>query len=118
VELASVRVEARAATDRHISAAAVTISSGRAENLAGGASNARTGAPGRPSSMHLIRQEHERRLAAGEAQGAVSAEAAKLAYWFVTNHPNLPRAGRKAIENAIRATHRRLRESRAEKSTL
>lgn len=66
-----------------------------------------TGTAGRPTSMHLIRPEHMRRLAAGEAHTSVSAEASHLAEWFKSVHPDAPQPTAKTIENAIRAAHRR-----------
>lgn len=65
-----------------------------------------TGAPGRPTSMHLIRSEHRRRLDAGEAHDAVAAEARHLEAWFRKAHPMAPQPTAKAIENAIRTEHR------------
>jgi len=66
-----------------------------------------TGAPGRPSSMHLIRAEHRRRLDAGEAHESLAAEARYLAAWLAQQHPTAPRATAKTVENAIREAHRR-----------
>jgi len=66
-----------------------------------------TGAPGRPTSMHLIRPEHGRRLDACEAHGAVADESRHLAAWLREKHPNAPPLTPKAIENAIRTEHRR-----------
>jgi hypothetical protein len=65
-----------------------------------------TGAPGRPTSMHLIRPEHQRRLDAGEAHDAVASEARHLAAWFGEKHSKAPQPTAKAIENAIRDAHR------------
>jgi hypothetical protein len=65
-----------------------------------------TGTPGRPTSMHLIRAEHRRRLDAGEAHHSVKEEARHLAAWFAAAHPNAPQPTPKTIENGIRATHR------------
>jgi hypothetical protein len=66
----------------------------------------RTGAPGRPTSMHLIRAEHSRRLAAKEACASVSAEASHLAGWLRAAHPAAPPVTPKTIENGIREAHR------------
>ncbi len=65
-----------------------------------------TGAPGRPTSMHLIRPEHRRRLDAGEAHDAVADEARHLAAWFAEAHPKAPQPTAGTIANAIRAAHR------------
>ena len=65
-----------------------------------------TGAPGRPSSMHFIRAEHQRRLDEGEARERVAEEAKHLVAWFIEAHPTAPQPTAKTIENAIRAEHR------------
>jgi hypothetical protein len=65
-----------------------------------------TGTPGRPTSMHLIRAEHRRRLDAGEAHHSLAKEARHLAAWFAAAHPNAPQPTPKTIENGIPATHR------------
>jgi hypothetical protein len=65
----------------------------------------RTGAAGRPSSMHLIRPEHSRRLAAGEAHASLSREASHLREWLSKTHPKAPLPGVSALKNAIRGDH-------------
>jgi len=65
-----------------------------------------TGAPGRPTAMHLIKPEHRRRLDAGEAHESLADEARHLAAWLARQHPTAPRLTPKAIENAIREAHR------------
>lgn len=67
----------------------------------------RTGAPGRPSSMHLVRQEHARRLQAGKAEASLAAEARYLARWLRDTHPGEPPPTQKTIENRIRDQHHR-----------
>jgi hypothetical protein len=67
---------------------------------------ARTGAPGRPSSMHLIKSEHRARWGRGEAMESVGKEAEYLAGWFDRTHPGLPSVTKKTIENSIREEHR------------
>jgi hypothetical protein len=66
-----------------------------------------TGAPGRPTSMHIVRSEHRRRLDKGEAHESLAAEAGHLATWLAQQHPTAPQPTPKAIENAIREAHRR-----------
>jgi hypothetical protein len=62
-----------------------------------------TGAPGRPpKSMHLIKDEHARRVREGEAIQGVSAEAQALLQWLKTTSPKAPRPELKTIENNIR----------------
>lgn len=63
----------------------------------------RAGAPGRPSSMHLILNEFERRRAAGSCENSRSAEAERLAAWLKETHPDNPRATAKTIRNALPA---------------
>lgn len=70
----------------------------------------RTGAPGRPSSMHLVKREHTRRLGASEAEATVRAEAACLADWLRRTHPCAPPLTTKTVENGIRDRHRRHKE--------
>ena len=65
-----------------------------------------TGAPGRPTSMQLVHPEHQRRLDAGAAERALSAEAAALAAWLKKTYPNAPSLTVKTIENNIRERHR------------
>jgi len=65
-----------------------------------------TGAPGRPTSMHLIKPEHRRRLDKGEAHESLADEARYLAAWLAQQHPTAPQLTPKAIENAIREAHR------------
>jgi hypothetical protein len=63
-----------------------------------------TGAPGRPSSMHLILEEHRRRIDAGEKQ--ISAESRFLEKWFKARHRDLQPPTAKTIENRIRDAHK------------
>jgi hypothetical protein len=70
------------------------------------ASVAKTGAPGRPSPMHLITAEHEARWDRGEAHKSVRAEAKSLLKWFSRVHVSQPPPSSKTIENRIRETHR------------
>lgn len=65
-----------------------------------------SGAPGRPTSMHLIRAEHKRRLGTDTACSAVAHEAAHLEAWLIEKHPAMPKATAKSVENAIRPAHR------------
>jgi hypothetical protein len=69
----------------------------------------RTGAPGRPSSMHLVLGEFERRGAANELKARVCTEAAALAAWFSATHPGAPSPTAKTIENNIRSRFRAIK---------
>lgn len=66
----------------------------------------RTGAPGRPSAMHLVVAEHERRIKSSEARISLSEEARHLANWLRLAYPFVPPATPKTIENRIRDRHR------------
>lgn len=66
----------------------------------------RTGAPGRPSSMHLVLPEAERRRSQGETHARVKDEAAALLEWFEKTHPGLPALTEKTIRNKIASDHR------------
>lgn len=69
----------------------------------------RTGLPGPRSGIPLVLAEHRQRLAAGEAETSVTAEANYLCRWFAKNHPNAPPLSTKTIENRIREQHRKRR---------
>jgi hypothetical protein len=69
----------------------------------------RTGAPGRPTSMHIVLEELERRGLAGEIEAGVRAEAAALAKWFSAAYPGAPPLTAKTIENRIRSRFRALK---------
>jgi len=66
-----------------------------------------TGTPGRPSSMHLIEDEHRARWKRGEALAGVAAEARALHCWFRKTHPDKKPPKAETIENRIRPEHRR-----------
>jgi hypothetical protein len=67
----------------------------------------RTGAPGKPSAIRVIEDEHQRRITRGEAIDSVGEEAAHLKDWLDRSHPGAPKTTKKTIENRIRAAHRR-----------
>ena len=71
-----------------------------------GANSVRTGAPGRPTPIHLVRAEHKSRVAAGLAEDSVTREAAYLADWLSKAHPTVPQLKAKTIANNIRDNHR------------
>ncbi len=65
-----------------------------------------TGTAGRPTSMHLVRPEHRRRIEAGEAHDTLAAEARHLLDWLQRTHPQAPQPKPKTLGNAIRHEHR------------
>jgi hypothetical protein len=66
----------------------------------------RNGAPGRPSYMHLVEAEFKRRRDAGRLEPSLTKEAAALAAWFRTTHPQIKPYTPKAICNALRSLYR------------
>jgi len=72
-----------------------------------GALDYRTGAPGRPTSMHLVEQEWRDRWQRGDAETGIGAEAEALAEWLRTEHPDTPQLTPKTIKNRLRHKHRR-----------
>jgi hypothetical protein len=66
-----------------------------------------TGAPGRPTSMHLVELEYRDRWQRGEAKPDIGAEANALAEWLRTEHPDAPQLTPKTIANRLRHEHRR-----------
>jgi hypothetical protein len=62
----------------------------------------RTGLPGRPTIGHLIEAKLRRRIAAGEFNPTIKAEAEALREWAISTHPNAPAPTPKAIQNLIR----------------
>jgi|GEM_PF-5047707 hypothetical protein len=67
----------------------------------------RTGAPGRPTPMHLVEQEFRRRTEAGAVEDRVTRESEVLAIWLQNEHPSLPKLSAKAIRNKISPEYRR-----------
>lgn len=60
-----------------------------------------SGAPGRPTSMHLVREEFHRRRDAGLLAATVTQEAAALHEWFQKEHRSAHPLSRKTIRNNI-----------------
>lgn len=65
-----------------------------------------TGAPGRPTSMHLIDAEFTRRIETSRVKPTIAAESLVLSRWLKIEHPDMPRATPKTIENHIRDQYR------------
>lgn len=65
-----------------------------------------TGAPGRPSDMHLVLAEFERRLEARKIEASLAEQSRVLLGWFKLNHPDKQPPGRKTIENNLRDRYR------------
>jgi hypothetical protein len=62
----------------------------------------KTGAPGRPSSKHLVEPEAQRRLNAGEYPKTLAEFAKQLAKWLRQSHPEAAPMTEKTICNAVR----------------
>lgn len=70
-----------------------------------------TGAPGRPTSSHLVEQEARRRIEAGEALQTLAGEANHLAEWLSVTHPAAPKMTPKTIQEKIRPVFREPRNT-------
>jgi hypothetical protein len=68
----------------------------------------RSGSPGRPTTMHLIVAEFERRISQNLLNPDLNAEAEALATWAAKEHPHLARSTAKTIANNIRARYRKI----------
>ena len=65
-----------------------------------------TGAPGRPSSMHLIQQEFSARHERGQSATSITQEADELAKWLRKVHPKAAAVTAKTIKNRLSAEFR------------
>jgi hypothetical protein len=72
----------------------------------------RTGAPGRPSSMHLIVNELSARISAGNLEDTVTKQADTLSTWLSENHPAAPKPLPKSIKNKIASLFREAKNAR------
>jgi hypothetical protein len=68
-------------------------------NNAANVSDYRTGAPGRPTSSHLVEAELDRRIATGTVASGILKEARSLVNWLKSTHPFSPPMGEKTIKN-------------------
>lgn len=71
-----------------------------------------SGAPGRPSSMHLIEGEFQRRVNAREANPVLADEARSLRSWLVSAYPSAAPPSEKTIKNRLRAAHKGFMKAR------
>jgi hypothetical protein len=60
-----------------------------------------TGAPGRPTSMHLVERELDRRIAAGDSWPNKTSAAQELSDWLRLNHKYAPQLTPKTIRNKL-----------------
>ena len=72
----------------------------------------RSGAPGRPTSMHLVEAKFDARCARSEVASSLAEEARYLADWLRSAHPNAPPLTDKTIKNNLRAAYRQHNEAR------
>jgi hypothetical protein len=70
-----------------------------------------TGAAGRPTSMHLVAAEMEKRAAEGTLLPKISKEASQLSEWVKSQYPTLPAPKPKTISNSLREKYWSLRPS-------
>jgi hypothetical protein len=68
---------------------------------------ARSGAPGRPTSMHLVEAEFRARCDRGEIQATLRAESEALAAWLRDQHPSAPKLTPTTINNRLGAAFRK-----------
>jgi hypothetical protein len=71
----------------------------------------RTGAPGRPSSMHLILSEFERRRSSNALEPSLDMAAKALHLWLKGTYPKAAPASWTTIRDRIRRDYRRWKES-------
>ena len=65
----------------------------------------RTGAAGRPSSMHLLRGRFARRVDEGQIAKSLAGEVRVLREWFQREYPNEPTPAKKTAENGLRQVY-------------
>jgi len=72
----------------------------------------RTGVPGRPSSMHLVRAKFHERVRNQEIEPTLADEGRYLAEWCDTEYEGQPHLTAKTIENNIRIEYNRAKEKK------
>ena len=70
-----------------------------------------TGAPGRPTSMHLVESEFHRRAEEGLIASTLVEESKQLSEWLKRTYPKAPPATPKTIRNRSRDAYRALSSS-------
>jgi hypothetical protein len=78
-------------------------------NIANGSSLDRTGAAGRPTSMHLIEREMRSRAANGHLALTLSEETEILSQWLSDAHPDMPPVKPKSMGNSLRGIYNDLK---------
>lgn len=73
-----------------------------------------TGAPGRPSSMHLIEDEFQRRARQRLTAPTLGEESEFLANWLKRNHSKWPQPTPKTIKNNLRPEFRKVMHTKAQ----
>jgi hypothetical protein len=63
----------------------------------------KTGAPGRPSSMAVVMEEHRRRVTGGQSASSRAREGQELELWFKETHSGMPCPTAKTIQNNLPA---------------
>jgi hypothetical protein len=83
-------------------------------SLADGSETSRSGASGRPTSMHLVLQELRERYARGEMLSSQNAEAIYLSGWLKARHPRAHQLLPNSVRSGARfaAEHRKLTHCR------
>lgn len=71
--------------------------------------SAKSGAPGRPTSMHLVKAEMQRRHQECLMLPTITAESDALAVWLEKTHPSAPRLMSKSIRNKMSPKYRSLK---------
>lgn len=74
--------------------------------------DSRSGAPGRPTSMHLVEIEFRRRMDLGLSSSTNTEEAETLSKWLLDSHPTKPRLTAKTIRNHLGPLRRELEAAR------
>jgi hypothetical protein len=76
-------------------------------DMATSAGQRRSGAPGRPTSIQLVRLEYDARWQRGDVEKSIVAEAEALSAWLAKVYPKEVQLTPKTIRNTLSAEHRR-----------